>query len=115
MNRPVILPSFVGYHSRWVSGDVVAGLTVWASAAVVGAAGAATGKVRQLHHRSELADELDDSIAPGHSGIIALVSDPGEVKIREALAEADSIVDHAIDDVAVEDIKAAAKQASENN
>jgi hypothetical protein len=24
-----------------------------------------------MHHRSELAEELEDSIAPGHSGIIA--------------------------------------------
>ena len=56
------------------------------SAAALGAAGAAAGKVRQLHHRSELADELEDAIAPGHSGILALVSDPGAVEIRKALA-----------------------------
>ena len=72
------------------------------SAAALGAAGAATGKIRQLHHRSELADELEDSIAPGHSGIVALVSDPGVVEIRKALAEADAIVESAIDDVAAE-------------
>ena len=85
--------------------------SVLGSAAALGAAGAATGKVRQLHHRSELADELANSIAPGHSGIIALVSDPGAVEIRKALALADAIVEGAIDNVAARDIKAAAKEA----
>ena len=103
---------------RWgVVGGIALGVifppSILGSAAALGAAGAATGKVRQRHHRSQLADELEDSIAPGHSGIIALVSDPGAVKIREALAAAESIVDHAIDDVAAEDIKAAAKESSD--
>ncbi len=81
------------------------------SAAAIGAAGAATGKVRELHHRSELADELENAIAPGHSGILALVSDPGVVEVRKALAAADAIVEGAIEDVAARDIKAAAKEA----
>ena len=85
--------------------------SILGSAAALGAAGAATGKVRQLHHRRELADELEGSIAPGHSGILALVSDPGAVEIRTALAAADAIVAAAIDDVAAKDIKAAAKEA----
>lgn len=102
---------------RWgVVGGIALGVifpaSVLGSAAALGAAGAGIGKVRQLHHRSELADQLEDSIAPGHSGIIALVSDPGAVEIQEALAKADAIVNGAIDDVAAEDIKAAAKEAS---
>jgi uncharacterized membrane protein len=83
------------------------------SAAALGAAGAASGKIRQLHHRSELADELENAVAPGHSGIVALVSDPGVVEIRNALAEAEAIVESAIDDVAARDIKAAAKEAAD--
>ncbi len=78
-------------------------------------AGAATGKVRQLHHRHELASELEDSIEPGHSGIVALVSDPGEVKLRKALETAERIVEGAIDDAAAADIKAAAKEADEDS
>jgi uncharacterized membrane protein len=67
---------------RWgVVGGIALGVifppSILGSAAALGAAGAATGKVRQMHHRSELAEELEDSIAPGPSGIIALVSDPG--------------------------------------
>ena len=87
--------------------------SVIGSAAVLGGGGAAIGKIRQRHHRSELADQLEDSIAPGHSGILALVSDPGVVEIRKALATADAIVEGAIDKVAAEDIKAAAKEAEE--
>ena len=85
--------------------------SVLGSAAVLGAAGSATGKLRQLHHKHELGEELKDAIAPGHSGILALVSDPGVVEIRTALALADSIVEAAVDDVAAKDIKAAAKEA----
>ena len=100
---------------RWgVVGGVVLGVifppSILGSAAVLGGAGAATGKVRQRHHRTELARELEDAIAPGHSGIVALVSDPRAVKIREALARADAIVERTIDKVAAEDIKAAAKE-----
>ena len=80
---------------------------------VLGSAGAAAGKIRQLHHRDDLAKDLEDSIAPGHSGIVALVSDPRAVKIREALARADAIVERTVDKVAAEEIKAAAKEEAE--
>ena len=83
------------------------------SALVLGAAGAATGKLRELHHRSELANELEDAILPGHSGIIVLVSDPGVLKIRKALDKANRVVESAVDDVVAQDIKAAAKEADE--
>ena len=104
---------------RWgVVGGIALGVifppSILGSAAAVGAGGAAVGKLRERHHRKELATELEDSIAVGHSGIVALVSDPGEVKIQEALAEADAIVQSAVDDVAADDIKAAAKDAPED-
>jgi uncharacterized membrane protein len=101
---------------RWgVVGGIALGVifppTILGSAAVLGGAGAATGQIRQRHHRNELASDLEDSVAPGHSGIVALVSDPRAVKIRQALAAADAIVERTIDKVAAEDIKAAAKEA----
>lgn len=101
---------------RWgLVGGVALGVvfppSILGSAAVLGGAGAATGKIRERHHRSELAHELEDAIAPGHSGIIALVSDPRAVKIREALSLADAIVEHAVSEVAADEIKAAAKEA----
>jgi len=42
--------------------------SILGSALVLGAGGAATGKARELHHRTQLADELQDAIPPGHSG-----------------------------------------------
>jgi uncharacterized membrane protein len=88
--------------------------SILGSAAVLGAAGAAAGKVGQLHHRRELADELESAIEPGHSGIVALVSDPAAVELRRALETANSIVMTAIDDVVAKDVKAAAKEAEES-
>ncbi|MFM7508565.1 MAG: DUF1269 domain-containing protein [Actinomycetota bacterium] len=83
------------------------------SAAVLGAAGAAVGKAREVHHRSEVAEELDAVIEPGHSGILALVSDPQVVEIRKALDKADRIVEKAVDKTLAEDIHAAAKAAED--
>lgn len=87
--------------------------SILGSAAVLGAGGAAIGKAREVHHRHELAEELEGAIAPGHSGILALVSDPGVLEIRKALAKANGIVESAVDDVLAADIKAAAKEAED--
>ena len=51
--------------------------SILGSATVLGAAGAAAGKVRQRHHHRELEAELQDSIAPGHSGILGSGLRPG--------------------------------------
>lgn len=100
-----------------VVGGVVLGVlfppSVLASAAVLGVGGAAVGKARELHHKHELAEELQYSIDPGHSGLIALVSDPGVVKIRKALDKANRIVQTAVDQVAAEDMKATAKDIAD--
>jgi uncharacterized membrane protein len=101
---------------RWgVVGGVVLGVifppSILGSAALLGAAGAAAGKAREVRNRKELAEELQDAIAPGHSGILAMVSDPGAVEIRKALAKADAIVEKAIDKADAAEIKAAAAAA----
>ena len=101
---------------KWgVVGGVVLGVlfppSIIGSAAALGVAGAATGKLRQLHHRSELEAKLENAIAPGHSGILAFVSDPGAVEIRKALDKADHIVESAVDGVVARDIKAAATES----
>jgi len=98
-----------------VVGGIVLGVifppSILASAVVVGAAGAASGALVERHHKKELADELQDSIDPGHSGIIALVSNPSVVEIEKALDKADRVVAKAVDKVAAEEMKAAAKDA----
>ncbi len=85
--------------------------SILGSAAVAGSAGALAGKLRQRHHHGELEEELQDAIPPGHSGLLALVSDPGEVRIRKALERADAIVESAIDKTEADDIKSAAQEA----
>jgi uncharacterized membrane protein len=99
-----------------VVGGVVLGVifppSILGSAAVLGAAGAAGGKLRQRHHRKELAERLETAIPEGHSGLVALVSDPGAVKIRKALNRANAIVESAVDDVTARDIKAAAQDSA---
>jgi len=98
-----------------VVGGVVLGVlfppSIIGSAVVLGAGGAAIGKAREIHHKNELEEELAGAIEPGHSGIIALVSDPGVIEIRKALDKANAIVEKAVDDVLAEDIKAAAKES----
>ncbi len=101
---------------KWgVVGGVVLGVifppSILGSAVALGGIGAATGKVRELHHRSDLADELENAIPPGHSGLVALVSDPGAVEIRNAMAAADAIVSRSVDKVMAADIKAAAQHS----
>lgn len=105
---------------RWgLVGGAVIGLifppTILAGAAVAGAIGAASGKARHLVKRGKLADDLETAILPGHSGIIALVSNPGAVKIRAALNAANVIVQSTVDKVVADDIKAAAKAAKKES
>jgi uncharacterized membrane protein len=88
--------------------------SILGSVLVVGAGGGIIGKLRERHHKKELAEGLQDAIEPGHSGIIALVSDPGEVKIRKALEKADKIVEKAVDDAVATDAKAAAKTEADD-
>ena len=83
------------------------------SAVALGAGGAALGKAKQLHNKIGLEKDLADAVAPGHSGIVALVSDPGAVEIREALAKANGIVEHAVNDVTAKDIRAIADEVDE--
>ena len=101
---------------RWgLVGGVVLGVifppSIIGSAVVLGAGGAAVGKARELHHKRDLEEQLETAIEPGHSGIVALVSDPGAVEIRKALAKANAILESSVDDVIAKDIKAAAKAA----
>jgi uncharacterized membrane protein len=105
---------------RWgLIGGAALGLifppSILGSAAALGAAGAAAGKVGQLRHRSELSRELESSVVPGHSAIVAVVSDPAVVELRTALARADAIVESAVDRVVADELRAAAKEADEES
>ena len=79
-----------------------------------GVVGATLGKVRNVFHRSGLADELAGSLAPNTSGIVALVEDTAVVEIQRALAEADRIVTKAIDKQIAAEIDREAALAKES-
>jgi uncharacterized membrane protein len=105
---------------KWgVVGGIALGVifppSILGSAAVAGSVGALAGKLRQRHHHGELEQQLKEAIPPGHSGLLALVSDPGAVRIRKALERADAIVASAIDKTEADDIKAAAKEAQQED
>ena len=68
----------------------------------------------RIDYRGDI-PESPDAIQPGHSGLVALVSDPGAIRIRKALERADAIVESAIDKVEADDIKAAAKEAQQTD
>jgi uncharacterized membrane protein len=85
--------------------------SILGSAAVLGGAGAAIGRARQRHHRSELAERLEYAVPPGHSALVAVVSDPAVLEVRAALSRANAIVESALDDVVAKDIKAVAEEA----
>ena len=101
-----------------VVGGIVVGVlfppSIIGSAAIFGAAGAGVGRLRHRHYRDELADELAQGIDPGHSAIVALVSDPTAVELEKALAKADRIVQKAVDKAVADDLKAEAKSAEES-
>lgn len=100
-------------------GGVVLGVlfppSIIGSAAVLGGAGAGIGRLRHLHYRQEFAEELAAAIDPGHSGLVAFVSDPAAVEIEKALAKADRIVQKAVDKAVADDITAEAKASDEKS
>lgn len=103
---------------RWgLIGGVAVGVlfppSLLAGAVGGGALGAAIGKVRNLSHRSELADELEGIMTPNSAGIVALVEDTAVVEVRAALNKADAIVTKAIDKQLAAEIDREAKRAKE--
>ena len=78
------------------------------SAAVFGAGGAAIGGLRERNRRKDLENQLSTALVAGHSGLVALVSDPGAVRIRQALTRAEWIVQSAVDETLARDLAAVA-------
>lgn len=87
--------------------------SILASATTFGVIGAAFGKIRNVLHRSGVADDLAGALQPGTSGIIAVVEDTAVVEIRAALDKADAIVTKAIDKQLAAEIQREADLAKE--
>ncbi len=76
------------------------------SLAVGGALGAGVGRLRHHRFAGKFAEELSAGVAPGHSGLVMLVSDPAMVEVQRALLKADKIVQRAVDKAVVDEIAA---------
>jgi uncharacterized membrane protein len=101
---------------KWgIVGGVVAGIffppSILASAVALGVAGAAAGKLRNLYHRAEIADDLERVITPGTSGILALVTAPDAPKVAAAMPEAQAVETIPVDDETAGAIKGVAAAA----
>jgi len=82
-----------------------------ASTITWGIIGGAFGKLRNLHHRDQVASELAGAIGPNNSGIIALVHAVDVPAIKEQIPEATKVTTAEVDEQAAKDIAEQAKQA----
>jgi uncharacterized membrane protein len=100
-------------------GGAVIGLifppTVLAAAVGVGIAGAAVGKAGNVMMKSEVADELASVIAPGTSGIVALVSITAVNAVKAEIPEAKVVKSAPVDDETAAAVTQAAKAAGDSS
>ena len=100
-------------------GGAVIGLifppTILAGAVYAGVAGAAIGKARNVMMKSEVADELAAVIAPGTSGIVALVSITAVDAVKATIPDAKVVKSAPVDDETADAVKQAAKAAGDSS
>ena len=98
-------------------GGAVIGLifppTILAGAAYAGIAGAAIGKAGNVLMKSQVADELAAVIAPGTSGIVALVSITAVDAVKATIPDAKVVKSAPVDDATATAVKEAAKAAGD--
>ena len=98
-------------------GGAVIGLifppTIIAGAVGVGLAGAAVGKAGNVMMKSEVADELASVIAPGTSGIVALVAITAVDAVTQTIPDAKVVKSAPVDDATADAVKQAAQAAGD--
>jgi uncharacterized membrane protein len=98
-------------------GGAVIGLifppTIIAGAIGVGLAGAAVGKAGNVIMKSEVADELASVIAPGTSGIVALVAITAVDAVTQTIPDAKVVKSAPVDDETADAVKQAAQAAGD--
>jgi uncharacterized membrane protein len=112
----------VGVHTTGVgatAGVLVGGLiglifppSLLGSAIVGGAAGGVIGKLKHRHDKSELKDEIEETLPPGTSGIVAIVENRLLEQLDRTLAAAEKVSKQAVDADTVQALEAEAKTAS---
>jgi uncharacterized membrane protein len=102
---------------KWgAAGGLVLGIlfppSIIASTVAFGAAGGVIGKLRNIHHRSQVADALAGAIGPNMSGILALVHTTQVADVKAQIPEATKVTTTEVDQAAAKDITEEAKKAS---
>ena len=102
---------------KWgIVGGVVAAIflpaTIIGGVVVLGIAGAAAGKARNLYHRVEVEKELAGVITPGASGIVALVSAMDGDAVAQMMPKAEQVKTVPVDAGTADAIRAAAATAA---
>jgi uncharacterized membrane protein len=78
-----------------------------------GIGGGVLGKLRNLHHRSQVSRALEGALEPNHSGIIALVHAADVAKVTETIPEATKVTTAEVDEATAKDITEEAKTAAD--
>ena len=76
-----------------------------------GIVGGALGKLRNLHHRDQVADQLAGAIGPNNSGIIALIHAVDLAMVKEQIPEATKVTTAEVSEDTAKDIAEEAKKA----
>jgi uncharacterized membrane protein len=115
----------IGVHTTGVgatAGVLVGGLiglifppTLLGSAIVGGAAGGVIGKLKHRHDRSEMKQQIEETLPPGTSGVVAVVENRFLEQLDRTLEAAERVSKQAMDAETVKDLEtesAAAKPAA---
>src|SRR5258708_2596396 len=79
------------------------------ASAVVGAGiGAGTGAIVDRHQKHEIKEDVEDVLPPGSSGIVALFEERWLDEVEDALAKADKVSKHELDDKSADELKTTA-------
>jgi uncharacterized membrane protein len=87
--------------------------SILAAAVVGGGIGAGAGGLLDHHRKSEIKHDVEDSLPPNSSGIVALFEEKWTADMEKLLARAEKITKHEVDSQSVENIKASASSSGE--
>jgi uncharacterized membrane protein len=87
--------------------------SILAAAVVGGGIGAGAGGLLDHHRKSEIKHDVEASLPPNSSGIVALFEEKWTADMEKLLARAEKITKHEVDPQSVENVKASASASGE--
>jgi uncharacterized membrane protein len=100
-------------------GGAVIGLifppSLLASAVVGGVIGAGAGGLVDRHLKKEIKADVEDTLPPGSSGIVALFEERWVSVMESAMAKADKVAKHEVDPESAEDVKTRVSEGEESS